>query len=94
MNSKTLRRFIEKAEVDESTGCWVWTGAVDGVGRGVKVIRGRKYTVHRLAYEQLVGPIPESHEIHHTCLNKLCINPKHLKSMTHKDHMYHHYRKF
>jgi len=37
---------------------------------------------HRAVYEILVGPIPEGLEIDHTCRNRACVNPSHMKPVT------------
>ncbi len=63
----------------------MWTGKTNG--RGYGVVRGgrsdRKHSyVHRWAYEQTVGPIPDGYEIDHTCFTKLCVNPDHLEAVT------------
>jgi hypothetical protein len=42
---------------------------------------------HRVAWESLNGPIPEGHDIHHTCENRACIEPTHLKLMTRRAHL-------
>ena len=33
------------------------------------------------------GPVPEGLELHHKCENPPCVNPKHLKPVTHKINM-------
>lgn len=42
-------------------------------------VGGRLQMSHRLAYEELVGPIPEGKSILHKCDNPICINPDHLE---------------
>jgi hypothetical protein len=72
------------AQVEKSDGCWVWTGAKHkGYGQftlyGFKNKKGqwRNKTVraHRIAYEWLVGPIPEGLTIDHECKNHACVRP-------------------
>ena len=45
--------------------------------------RRRQVLVHRLAYETLVGPIPEGLESDHLCRNHPCIRPRHIEPVTH-----------
>jgi hypothetical protein len=54
----------------------------------MKLGKGSYTMVHRFAYEQLVGPIPEG--THHKCENPWCTNPKHLKAVTRKEHIHIH----
>lgn len=67
-------------------GCWLWIGPVHSQGYGVQ---GR-ILAHRRAYEELVGPIPEKHDLDHTCHVRLCVNPAHLRVTTRKENMENH----
>lgn len=67
--------------------CLVWRGARNETGYGLMAVQGRTKTVHRLAYETWVGPIPEGHVVRHKCDNPPCINPEHLETGTHVDNM-------
>lgn len=79
-------RFWPK--VNKTEGCWLWTGARNDKGYGQlfkskRSGRGEKYCAHRLAYELLVGPIPDEMELDHLCRTPACVNPKHLEPVTH-----------
>lgn len=50
----------------------------------VIVNRHNKYRAHRVAYELAVGPIPDGMEIDHSCRNRRCVNPSHLRIATRK----------
>ena len=75
--------------VVQKGGCWEWTGYRDGNGYGR--VRGTLYNwhvyAHRWMYEKEVGPIPMGMECHHICGNKWCVNPAHLETVTHKEHV-------
>lgn len=64
-------------------GCWSWTGGVNSRGYGVVWVTSRAFLSHRVAYELLVGPIPDQLEIDHLCQVKRCCNPAHLEPVTH-----------
>lgn len=40
---------------------------------------------HRVAYELVVGPIPEGLEIDHLCRTRSCVRPDHLDPVTHAE---------
>lgn len=68
-------------EVDEATGCWVWTAKKVG-GYGYTQHKGRSIRAHRFYYELHVGPIPEGLQLDHLCRNRACVNPAHLEPVT------------
>lgn len=72
-------RFWAKVQIDASTECWQWIAANNGEGYGRYWHNGRLTGPHRVAYETLVGPIPEGLELDHLCRNTACVNPEHLE---------------
>lgn len=73
---------------ETSNGCWEWTG--NRIRGGYGQLGGgstRTQMAHRMAYEQLVGPIPEGLELDHLCVNPPCVNPAHLEPVTHEENM-------
>lgn len=60
------------------SGCLFWTGAKHD-GYGSAHVAGRTVVVHRYVYEQLVGPIPEGHQLDHVCRTRACVNVEHLE---------------
>jgi hypothetical protein len=78
--------------IDPDTDCWEWQGYVDRNGYGRIYDRTRPKNrrtdwVHRVFYERHKGPIPERHEIDHTCQNTICVNPDHLDAVTKAEHV-------
>jgi hypothetical protein len=62
--------------------CWLWRGAWRsryGYGRIAKPGHSAgSIQAHRLAFEQLFGPIAEGHIACHACANPRCCNPFHI----------------
>ena len=65
----------------------MWTGAKNTKGYGNVGIEGKVRSVHRVAYEEIMGPIPAGLELDHLCRNRACYNPEHLEPVTHTENM-------
>ena len=65
--------------------CMVWRYALGRNGYGTLMVEGNNTTVHRAAYIQSKGPIPEGLQINHLCNRPYCIQPSHLYAGTHQD---------
>lgn len=75
-------RFWEKVEITEA--CWYWRGSTHKLGYGqFRTSRQRTEYVHVVAYQWLVGPVPEGMELDHLCFHRACVNPDHLEPVTH-----------
>lgn len=68
--------------------CWVWRRIVAGNGGYGKFRVGqRMMQAYRVAYELLIGPVPENLELDHLCRVTACVNPGHLEPVTHRENM-------
>lgn len=77
------RDFWSKVDkTSDPSGCWLWLGALNTGGWGQVKRQGFENYVHRIAYTELVGPIPEGLEIDHLCHVRNCVNPDHLEAVT------------
>jgi hypothetical protein len=84
-------RFLNYVEKTED--CWLWTGNRDRKGYGrFTTTQSTSDRAHRVAYRLWVGPIPDGHELHHTCKNRACVRPDHLRPEFGTDHARHHRR--
>lgn len=83
---KLEARFWSK--VDMTGDCWNWLGAHGKHGHGTFCVTkdgvSKTPGAHRVAYELVKGPIPEGLHIDHICHNPPCVNPDHLRPVTHK----------
>lgn len=78
-----LDRFWAKVDKDGPGDCWLWTAALaDGYGVCKRPPVGTSRRAHRIAYELIVGPIPEGLDLDHLCRVRRCVNPAHLEPVT------------
>ena len=83
-----LPAFLAKIEPEPNSGCWIWTGSVNG--RYPKLWDGRcGYVVyaHRFAWTVYRGTIPDGYDVDHKCRVKLCVNPQHLEPVTRSENL-------
>lgn len=66
-------------KVQKTDTCWEWTSAVGRNGYGQYKHDGAMRLAHRLSYEMTNGTIPEGLQVDHTCHNRTCVNPAHLR---------------
>ena len=80
-------RLAGKIRIDDTTGCWRWTaGHFQISDYGCCWWRGKVRSMHRVAYELLVGPIPDGLQLDHVwargCRFRDCCRPDHLEPVT------------
>ena len=86
-----IDKLLEYAEPEPNTGCWLWTGGTTNSGYGslwVETESGRKKVgAHRIAYQCVYGSIPPKMTIDHRCKIKRCVNPSHLRLLSHRENI-------
>lgn len=84
-------RFWAKARVDAESGCWLFKPHPGSSGYARIRWNGPLVSAHRLAFEMLVGPIPEGLELDHVkargCTSRACVNPAHLEPVTRQENI-------
>ena len=86
---ETLADRIERRGPDD---CWNWKGPSlrSGYGNAGSGFHRKFGTIlaHRVAYLLAFGYLPEAPLVlRHTCDNRLCCNPSHMKPGSHEDNM-------
>lgn len=75
--------WLEAHRGHSSPGCLEWPYARNSVGYGKVQVPGKSRQAHRFMCELAYGPAPTSrHEAAHSCGNRGCVNPMHLRWAT------------
>lgn len=85
LNSKQINNFSRKVRWEGT--CIVWTAQIGRGGYGVFRVRDKCKRAHRAWYEHLFGKVPSGYELDHVCRVRHCVNPNHLRVVTHKENM-------
>lgn len=75
-------RFRSKF-VQDPSGCWLWQAALSRrQGYACYYHDGQVRHGHRVAYQLIVGAVPDGLVLDHLCRVRHCVNPSHLEPVT------------
>jgi len=86
-----IERFWSQVDKRGPNECWLWKSSLNSSGYGYISIGSIVVGAHVWAYEMKYGPLGER-QIHHRCNTRNCVNPRHMKAMTRRDHEVWHYK--
>ncbi|WP_436699921.1 HNH endonuclease [Nocardioides sp. BYT-33-1] len=82
------------SKVEKTETCWNWTATANRGGYGrfgdtrAAARNGYGTTLaHRIAWQDVNGPVPDGLELDHLCNNPACVRPDHLEPVTHTENM-------
>lgn len=81
-----LSYLMERSIPEPNTGCWLWLGSLNDKGYAKTGAKSPR-TGHEVAANLRRGPVPPGMERDHICNVRCCVNPDHVRYLTHADNL-------
>ena len=83
----TIENIFSKTIRNEESGCLLYMGRLDEAGYARISCQGKNRIGSDAVYEMVHGPIPEGYEVDHICHTRHCVEPTHLRLLTHRQNV-------
>ena len=85
MNLKILvDRHLHRLNFEPMSGCWIWAGSMTRKGYGTVRVGTISTTAHRAFWLASGRELIPGLVLDHLCRNRSCVNPDHLRQVTHQ----------
>jgi len=85
----TLENIMSNAIRSDESGCLLYMGRLDEDGYARISCQGKNRIGSDAVYEMVYGTIPEGKEVDHICHVRHCVEPTHLRVLTHRQNVIH-----
>src|SRR5215471_9728378 len=83
----TLQNIFSRTIRDDENGCLLFTGALDKDGYPRISLEGETGLGSQVVFKLYYGAIPAGHEVDHICHTRRCVEPTHLRLLTHRQNV-------
>jgi HNH endonuclease len=80
----SLPNIFSKTIRDNASGCLLYMGRLDENGYARISCQGKNRIGSDAVYEMVHGTLPEGYEVDHICHIRRCVEPTHLRLLTHR----------
>lgn len=75
-----IEKFFRYVKATDS--CWEWGKTIQSNGYGFFCVNKKYYYAHRVSFFIFNGYLTEGLNVDHTCMNRKCVNPEHLREVS------------